>query len=228
MNKQLKNPEAGPVYAIPGMSTDPRIFARIELDQTLHTVNWIQPVKNESFSAYIERLSNQIDFSRKPVLMGVSFGGMVALELAKRHQLHQVVLISSIKSQEERPNRLNLMRDIPFYKLSFGNWRYKLLPYFGPLVGLQDKGEIALLQEMFSSFDDQYRMWAIKQIIHWENDYLPPALLHIHGTRDPIFPSRHIKNAHFIKGGDHFLVYRHARKVSALIQDFLNQGLISS
>ena len=91
------------VYCISGLGADERIFCKLDIPgSTFHFIQWIQPETAEDIYAYAGRLKEQIVHDH-PVLMGVSFGGMMAIELAKIFPVDKVVLISSIKSANELP-----------------------------------------------------------------------------------------------------------------------------
>jgi pimeloyl-ACP methyl ester carboxylesterase len=71
------------VYFISGLCADKRAFSFLNLSFCEPVfINWIQPLKNESLSAYALRLKEQIR-DDNPIIVGVSFGGMLATEMAK-------------------------------------------------------------------------------------------------------------------------------------------------
>src|SRR5688572_1101768 len=105
------------VYCISGLGADERIFCKLNVPgSTFHFVQWIQPQTEENIDAYAGRLRQQIVHDR-PVLMGVSFGGMMAIELAKILPVDKVVLISSIKSANELPAWMRIFGRYKFDKL---------------------------------------------------------------------------------------------------------------
>ena len=96
------------IYFIPGLAASSKIFERIHLDHNLYDLNyleWLEPKKNETLDEYIKRFVALID---KPnaILIGVSFGGIIAQEIAKRIPYQKLVIISSIKSKKEYSPRL--------------------------------------------------------------------------------------------------------------------------
>ena len=211
------------VFCIPGLGTDERIFSRLNIGPW-KALAWLPPLAEESLADYAQRMWQQIPATdNPPILIGVSFGGMIVQEMAQIQPVQKVILISSIKSSREKPITFRAMKHIPLYQLSKGSWRYRWLPYWAPLVGITDKGEIQLLQDMFQRFDDGYRMWAIRQVCTWKGA-APTDLpvLHIHGTRDQIFPYSRIRGAIRIKKGDHFMVYRKAGVISEVIRRHLD------
>ena len=209
-----------PLFAIPGMSTDSRILAKLDLGE-FNTIEWLEPGVDEDIKSYSLRMAAQIPEKQACNLIGLSLGGLVAQEICQLRKIKGLVLISTIKSQNELPGRLTIQKHLPLYKLSSGAWRIKSLPVWGPLAGIHKKEEITLLQSMFSSFSDHYRFWAIEQLIHWKGVPSLPTYLHLHGKKDPLFPARHIDNATIIPKADHFMVYQKAGILSPLIQNFL-------
>jgi esterase/lipase len=52
-----------------------------------------------------------------PVLVGVSFGGILVQEIAAVFKQKKVIIISSVKSNTEFPRRLKLAKTTKAYKL---------------------------------------------------------------------------------------------------------------
>ncbi len=209
------------IYAIPGMSTDSRIFDRLNMEN-IHAIQWLEPHSTEHLDVYVKRMLDQIP-THIDTLLAVSFGGIIAQEMCRYRSFRKLILVSTITSPYELPFYLSIMRKIPLYKLSKGTWRIKLLPIWGKWVGITDTQEILLLQDMFSKFSDHYRFWSIRQIVNWEgNEKIPlPDLIRFHGTKDPLFPIDNVSGHQVIQGGDHFMVYRKADEIRLLIQEWL-------
>ncbi len=71
------------ILLLTGMTPDPRIFERLlPLLPSAVVVDWIPPKSNESIASYAERLSRTIINDQPTIVCGVSFGGIVACELA--------------------------------------------------------------------------------------------------------------------------------------------------
>ena len=209
-----------PIYAIPGMGVDGRIFRELRLDRPIEILEWMAPCgERESLQAYARRLAEPLP-DHPFLMMGLSFGGVICQEIARIKPVKGVVLLSSIRDQSGLPWYMELMQKIPYYQLSRGDWRIKSMPYWGPIFGLKDKAEIAFLQDLFSDFSVLYRMWAIKSLVHWQKpaeiEDLP--LFHIHGSKDEIFAARLQTPDVLIKGGTHSMVFQRAEEVSRAIQ----------
>ncbi len=72
------------VYFISGLGADKRAFQFLNLRFCNPVfVEWIKPEHEESISDYAARLKDQIRDDH-PVIVGLSFGGMIAVEYAKK------------------------------------------------------------------------------------------------------------------------------------------------
>ncbi len=92
---------------LPGMAADERLFEpQRQAISGLIVPPWIEPDPDEHLVSYAQRMASQIDPAGLVLIGGVSFGGMIALEMAYRLGLSECVLISSIRSPEEMPWRL--------------------------------------------------------------------------------------------------------------------------
>lgn len=71
------------IYIFSGLGVDKRVFENINFGNlNVHFVDWIEPLKNESLEDYAKRIS--IPFKDdNPILIGLSFGGILAVEISK-------------------------------------------------------------------------------------------------------------------------------------------------
>jgi len=108
------------VYLMPGMAANPSIFENIRLPEekyTVHLLEWQLPESpKESIASYAMRMTEYIKHDR-PILIGVSFGGVLVQEIAKHITVEKLIIISSIKSKYEMPRRFKLSRKLKLYKV---------------------------------------------------------------------------------------------------------------
>lgn len=82
------------IYLFSGLGADQRVFQSINIPlYNLIYIQWIEPNINESMESYAERLLTQIK-SLNTIFLGVSFGGIMAIEVAKLIEVEKVILIS--------------------------------------------------------------------------------------------------------------------------------------
>jgi len=211
-------------YFISGLGADKRIFSKLKLNENINIIyiDWINPVKNELLSAYAERLSKVIDKSQPFALVGVSFGGMIAVEIAKVLKPATTIIISSTMLSTQLPvlyrfaGKLRLLNFIPASLLKSSN---KLTQnyYFGTRSG----SEKTLLSKIIKDTDPYFLKWAIGSILSWENKIKPARIFHIHGTNDKILYSKKATPDFMIENGTHFMVYQNAKEISGIIDKLL-------
>lgn len=214
------------IYLISGLGADERLFRRLELDgYTLHQVKWIAPLTGESWESYARRLSAAIT-TPAPVIIGMSMGGMMAVEIAKQMPVGKVILISSAKTKQEIPPYFKWLRVIKVHRwLPYGLLRFvgKLT---GPwLFGTRNPEESRLLKEIIEDIDETFFRWAWDRVSRWQNQIIPANTVHIHGNRDRMLPLRYVKADRLIGGGTHFMVVHDAKEISRIIKEELRSNI---
>lgn len=208
------------IYLVSGLGADERIFEYLDLQSYKKTcLNWIIVKEDETLEQYAARLCEQIKVEN-PVLIGVSFGGMVAVEIGKLIKTEKIILISSAKTKEDIPMHYRVMGAVNFNKLMPMGRMKDLYGIIAWLFGVSDKKERALLEDILSSTDERFVHWAIDQIINWENTTLLPNAVLIHGTGDRLLSNS--KPDYSIKDGGHFMIVNRCREVSAILNGILS------
>ena len=209
------------IYCISGFGADERVFSKLDFGENkVHFIPWKIPEKHETIGSYAGRMSNNI-IHPSPILMGLSFGGMMSIEIAKLISVEKVVLLSSISTYHELPlymriaGKLHLNKMIPM----------KPYPILEPLenynLGVETKEEKKLLREYRKNLNLQYSNWAMNEVVNWKNNWIPPNLVHIHGTKDHIFPIRYVKADYRIKGAGHLLPMNNAEEVNVILKKII-------
>jgi pimeloyl-ACP methyl ester carboxylesterase len=211
------------VYFISGMGADRRLFKNIFLPEgfQMNFVEWIRPEDDEPIPVYASRLAAQIDTSRPFILVGVSLGGIMSVEIAKLFPPVATIIIGSIP----------VARDLPRYYHTLGQsfGLLKVLPgsFFKKAASAkrwftrETKADKRLIWEMIREADARFLEWAMKAVLQWENKELPQPLWHIHGTRDIVFPIRLTRPTHRIRHGDHLVIITRAAEVNAILREIL-------
>lgn len=107
------------VYMMPGMAANPTIFEYIKLPEEqfkMHWLEWMMPKTNESLQDYAKRMCEKVKH-KNPVLLGVSFGGILVQEMAKIIDVRKLIVISSVKSKHELPKRMKFAKFTKAYKV---------------------------------------------------------------------------------------------------------------
>jgi pimeloyl-ACP methyl ester carboxylesterase len=226
------------IYCISGLGADRRIFSKLKLENAeLHFIDWVLPEPSDTMRSYALSLAKQVKHE-EIVLVGVSFGGMLATELTAisrentriedeglilPFRVLKTFIISTCKTPRQFP--------FPLRWASYLKW-HKAAPYSLILrsnrlnrfvFDLKSRDEELYLKRlMLGSTNLELIKRSVNIIVNWKADH-EVDVIQIHGTADRLFPARNIKADHWVKDGSHFMVWNRAREISRLIQDGLNQ-----
>jgi pimeloyl-ACP methyl ester carboxylesterase len=209
------------IYLFSGLGADERVFQLIDFSgfEIAH-VQWIKPHVHETLENYVQRLSEKIT-STRPTFIGVSFGGIVALEMAKLIETEKIIIISSVKTHVEIPFCFRLLAPLKLHRIIPDKFFKKPNSTNYKLFGCENKQSKDLLNEILHDTDPRFLKWAIDEIMRWKNEYVPKNLIHIHGTADKIFPHSSIKCDIRIENGGHFMVFDKAREITEVLRPLL-------
>ena len=174
-----------PLYLIPGLGADYRVFAGLK-DQGLdfQVLEFIEPKKKESLREYALRLAEGIDTSQPFMLGGMSLGGIMATEIAKVHRPEMMIMLSSVPSSREIPFYFRMFRYLPIQRLMSGKFMKAVTPRSRP----DDPAVKQSLRDQRIDADPAFIKWAVEAVVYWRNREIPDPMIRIHGTRDLMFP----------------------------------------
>jgi pimeloyl-ACP methyl ester carboxylesterase len=158
-------------------------------------------------------LSRTVNHDEPMVVCGVSFGGIIARELAWRLEALSCVLISSVRSPRELP---------PWFRIC------RVLAPRPAVAIMKATGSIAnhwprrlrspatwRLRKLADTSGEWHR-WATAAVLNWKlsqhADRVPS--IHIHGDRDATFPIRYTHPDMVIHGGGHVLPLTHCEEIA--------------
>ncbi len=198
-----------PVYFMPGLAASPIIFENIKLPEDefeMYFLEWFVPKAKETLEEYALRMTKEIKHEN-PVLIGVSFGGILVQEMSKWINTRKIIIISSVKTNKEMPSRMKIAKKTLAYKLiptSLLSNVETLVKYaFGENI---ISSRLKLYEKYLSVRDKKYLDWAIESVILWSRDKADENVIHIHGDADEVFPIQNIQNAIVVKGGTHIMI----------------------
>ena len=94
------------------------------------------------------------------------------------------------------------------------------LSVFYWLFGLSTPSEKSLLNKIIADTDEQFLLWAMNALLHWEGKATTTPIFHIHGDNDRIIPVSSVAADAVIKGGGHFMILNKATEISQLLRKF--------
>jgi len=198
-----------PVYFMPGLAASPLIFENIHLPDEqfeMFYLEWCIPLKNEPIADYAARIVQDIRHEN-PILIGVSFGGVLVQEMAKLIKARKVIIISSVKCNAEFPRRMRFAKLTRIYHI----FPTRLMQEIGWLSQMFVSNnaitrKLNLYEKFMAVRDKKYLDWAFKTIINWDRCNPDESVVHIHGDADEVFPPKYIKGFIPVKGGKHIMI----------------------
>lgn len=211
------------IYCISGLGADQRVFKKLSIaGYELAPVNWIPFSKTDTLPAYAQKLAAQIK-DENPIIIGLSFGGMLTVEIAKQIQVKKAFIVSSAKTSAE----LGIPGGgIVRWLINSGTIPSQLLTIPNPIalsyLGAKTADDRQLLSAIIRDADGAFMKWALRSITHWQNDSYTQNVIHIHGTADKVIDSAKVHPHFWIDGGTHIMIYNRAAEVSKIISDCLS------
>ncbi|MEQ1831114.1 MAG: alpha/beta hydrolase [Pirellula sp.] len=202
------------ILFLTGMTPDRRIFERLlPLLPTAVVIDWIRPKRYESISSYAYRLGLSVRQDGPTVVCGVSFGGIVARELAYCLNAKACVLVASVRSPREMPPWFRIFRMLaPLPAEAAMNVTGILASYWPRRVKTRSTWRLMKL----GGPPGEWHRWASAAALSWKPsagaDRIP--LFQIHGDRDLTFPIRYTSADTVIHGGGHVLPLTHSEEIA--------------
>jgi pimeloyl-ACP methyl ester carboxylesterase len=182
-------------------------------------LRWLMPQSpTEPLRQYAARLAEAVPPGQHCWLVGVSFGGLLALEVGRLRPLARVVLISSLADASQLPPLLKLGRATRLYRLlPFGllPWLPRLAQWF---FGARNGHEYRLLARILRDTDLTFARWATRQLLHWDSTGVPRAV-RLHGTHDRLLPAGRSCVDYAVPGAGHFMIVSHAATLGRLLHE---------
>ncbi len=226
------------LYCIPGMGTDARIFSQIvpllRWSGEICYLPYLEPLSGgEALEDYAARLYAECiapreaargEGAEKPILLGMSLGGMVACELSQIMPYRRLLLVSTVKNRQEQPPYFPLLRALPAHRLVPASFTKRFGPAVARWMRAFDDSFLDDYFEMMRSMSDAHLAWGRRAAVSWRGlpaGFLPENCAHLHGTRDHIFNYKRIKNADILEGGTHNMIMERADEVARWLNERL-------
>jgi hypothetical protein len=214
------------IYCFPGQGSDKRIFDSLNIDNEyeLKFIEYGKPEKKATMNTFAKTFIHQIDTNTKYILLGVSLGGMICVELNEILNPEKTIIISSAKNRNDLPFRYKFQKVIPLYKMFPGFILLGGAKMLQPIVEPDRKKNKKTFKSMLSKKTGSYMKRTIGLIIKWERKNNFKEIIHIHGDKDHTLPFRKIKKSVIkIENGSHMMTLTRADVISEKINGILNE-----
>lgn len=215
-------------YFIGGIATDVHLYA-YQLKAVPNSVYlpFHKHIKGETLAEYALRFADSINIEEPFNIVANSMGGMMTMELIKHIKPQKTILLSSVKCRKEMPWRLRQLKYTGLHKLLPGvafkaGVRYgsKFLREINKTPGMRD-----IVVQMARNNAPEFLYWCVNAIVNWNGaaDY-NNDIIHIHGTKDKMFPIKNISGAIPVEGGSHNMLLTEPERITQLLLDKLAPG----
>lgn len=212
------------IVFLPGLGADERLFQMLKLSGCIcHFIRWQKPHPDCDIHEYTKMLAQQLPvLDSPPVLVGVSLGGIVAMEWRELFPVKKTILISSVKNREEVPGYFSIFELFRIHKAVHPALLKKGNALVKPLISdTSNKEAMELFSSMLQDADDDFIRWGLNSVVKWKKEKTKATnLIHIHGNADHIFPLRYIsKPDYVIEGGRHDMILSKADEISKILME---------
>jgi pimeloyl-ACP methyl ester carboxylesterase len=222
VNRPDMNEPDVPIILVPGLNGDARVFGpQAAAFPSLTIARWLEPGKSESLATYGERMARAVYPGRPCVVGGVSFGGTVAMEMARHLQARACVLIASTRDVDGLPAAVRLLRPlaavVPPTALTLAircgaATTASAAPRFHRRIARLSPAEFA------------FRRWAFQALLTWRVREVPRCpVVQIHGRQDATFAASRTKANVIVPHAGHLLTLTHAEHVNSFIRSALRR-----
>jgi len=209
-----------PLFVLPGIGADVRLFDAQRAIRDVRPIAWIAPAHSrETLQQYARRFASELRIAEPFDLAGSSFGGMVALELARYLSPQRVFLFGSCRSPRSIAPVLRALRVFaPVLPDLLLRPPRVLQPLVARWFGARSHVHVQLFADMLAVTPVEFIRWASIATFSWKGvEELPMPIHHIHGDRDRLIPIRRVHPDRVIAGAGHLLNLTHADAVNDFI-----------
>jgi len=209
------------VFFLSGLGADRRVFELLDLSFCEPVfIDWISPEQNEALEHYALRIKAAF-IPENAIVIGLSFGGMLATEIAKHDLSVNSILISSAKTIYELPAYYRSGKFIRLHKWVSGEVQKRFMLQMKWLFGINTVAGTKIYKEIINDCNPGFNRWAIDAILNWNNTEVPKNIIQIHGTHDKILPYKYVSSNYTVQKGEHLMLLEQAEIISAILKNII-------
>jgi pimeloyl-ACP methyl ester carboxylesterase len=197
---------------VPGLGADAALFEpQCQEFKDSVVLEWLTPMDGESLVGYAKRLAGTVPSERPVVLCGVSFGGMLASEMAYHVHPAAVILVATCRTPSAIPwhNRV-LARVVTFLPGRLLRPPAFVRPLVAWAFGARRGKARAIIDNCVLTASPAFVQWGLSAILSWQPSPSPAApIVHVQGARDRLIPAARVDATEVVPGAGHLLNVTH-------------------
>ncbi len=215
------------VYLIGGLGLNASWIGKLSLSgKEIQPIDFPEPLFNETLTGYCQRLNETYTFTNS-IIIGVSFGSLVAQEIARLFPVKKLIIISGFLKKEELAWYIQLALPLQLHRFISPQFLAKhsfALKYF---FSVNNQHHLQLLKKGIACTPASFFSWAIGIISSFKGGQLPQSYFRIHGGSDKIIPlSPSINYDHVVPRGGHFMIIDRKEEILAVLSKYLTSVLV--
>jgi pimeloyl-ACP methyl ester carboxylesterase len=211
-----------PIFLLPGLNGDPRVFTpQLRAFPSARVVAWPPPMACEPLAEYARRIASSLDPGQDCIVAGVSFGGIVAIEVARHLRAKACLVIASSRDVRGLPIAIRFLR--PFASLIPPSALHQAV--YGGWSTATSASPYRRRIRRLSGEERTFRRWAVQALLTWRPQRSPPCLVfQIHGDCDVEFPAGRNFAEYIVPRAGHLLTLTHAEIVNDLFRTAIHRS----
>lgn len=206
------------IYAIPGLGTTEKLYINTKISGVeIIVLKWPDVIKNDTMQSYAKKFIPQIDTSVPFCLLGVSFGGMLCVELAQMISPQKTFLVSSCKNHLELPWFIRVFKYLPLHRLINETSHRKMAFRSRWIIGFSNEHNVEF-KNMIDSMREDYFKICSNIIVNWEGKNVPKNIIHIYGNKDKLLKYKNVVPDYTIENGSHAMIVFKADEINQIIE----------
>lgn len=208
-----------------GMGGDKRMFGPLRIPGVeLAAPDHLEPLAGEDLPAFAERTADFHELGAGDVVGGVSFGGMLAAQIASRRKVAGAILLASCHQPRRLPGAYRAVelfsRRLPDALLALRSWPPFVRGRFAPI----DARNAEIMIEMARGYSPAMLRRFGRMIVEWKGvESFSCPMLSVHGDGDRILPPSCIDAQLVLPAAGHAFTLTHPEPIAAAILEFLRR-----
>ena len=209
------------VFFLSGLGADRRVFRSLDVSFCEPIfIDWISPQQHETLEHYALRIKETF-IPENATVIGLSFGGMLATEIAKHDSSVNSIIISSAKTIYELPAYFRSGKFLRLHYWVSGEVQKRFMLKMKWLFGINSIEGTKIYKEIINDCNPDFNSWAIDAILNWKNIDVCQNIVHIHGTHDKILPYKYVRCNYTVQKGEHLTILEQASIISAILKNVI-------
>jgi len=206
------------IFLISGLGADKRTFDFLQLDfkHLIHHVSWIPPLENEKIESYCTRLIGKYKIDQNSILIGLSFGGLVSVEISKQVSPLKTIIISSVRNKNDLSKGFRISGKLGMHKLLTEKRIRNSNRYVEKAFGMATYNDRQILSDVLRNTNVEIVQWGIREMINWREPSPNEEIIRIHGRNDRILPLKNQAD-YVIEDGGHMMIAQRAEEISEIL-----------